>query len=103
MSYMCSQTQQHGYDLALDSMLSHSPTPQRGIGEGGGGAHVCSKTHEAHDTWAGDNGCMHRWISGGKEMKCLSEMQIQMVEFIPRRRESGVMPQHGTFRIPLTG
>lgn len=53
-------------------------------------------TRQMTDTWAENNGCMDRWISGGEKMKCLSEMQKQIVAFIPRQRGSRVMAQLGT-------
>ncbi len=65
--------------------------------------YAAGPTRQMTDTWAQNKGCMDRWISGGGKMKCLSEMQKQIVAFIPRQSGSRVMAQLGTWRMPLTG
>lgn len=47
-----------------------------------------------------DHRCVDRWISGGEKTKRLSEMQKQIVAFIPRPCRRRVMALLGTQSIP---
>jgi len=100
----CDESVWYASALSPNPSLSYSPVWQRGIEWGRWHMYAARPTRQMTDRhMAPKNGCMDGWISVEEKMKCLSEMQKQMVAFIPRHWESRVMAQLGTRRMSLTG
>lgn len=82
------------YSHLIPPPLSYSPVWQRAFAQLGWNMYHEANDRQTHGT--------EQWMYGQMD-KCLSEMQKQMAAFIPRRWESRVMVQLGTWRMPLTG